>query len=199
MSTANTSRFVYLASASPRRRELLVQVGLRSEVLQVSVPERPRAGEAAAALTARLAADKARAGLAARRQGDVPVIAADTAVSVDGEILEKPLGEADGRRMLQLLSGRSHEVYTAVVVTDGSRAASDMSRSVVRFRPVSAAEMDAYWRTGEPRDKAGGYAIQGIAAVFVESIEGSYSGVMGLPLFETARLLEGFGYRALDY
>jgi septum formation protein len=119
-----------------------------------------------------------------------PVLAADTAVVLDGKILPKPTDAQDGARMLRELSGRTHEVLTAIALATGRGVQSRLSRSQVTFRAITAAEAQAYWDTGEPHDKAGGYAIQGCAAVFVADLRGSYSGVMGLPLYETAALLE---------
>jgi septum formation protein len=183
---------IYLASGSPRRRELLAQVGLVPTVLTVAVDETPRPGETAADLTCRLAAAKARAGLATL-PGPGVVIGADTAVALGDELFGKPADAADGVRMLLRLAGRTHAVYSAVAIADGARERVELSRSEVTFRPVEPAEAAAYWATGEPADKAGGYAIQGRGAVFITRLEGSYSGVMGLPLPETLRLLRAAG------
>lgn len=183
---------VYLASGSPRRRELLAQVGLVPTVLAVTVDETPRAGESAADLTCRLAAAKARAGRA-QLAGPGVVIGADTAVALGGELFGKPADAADGVRMLARLSGRTHEVWSAVAVAEAGRERVELSRSEVTFRVIEPAEAAAYWATGEPRDKAGGYAIQGLGAAFITLLHGSYSGVMGLPLFETLRLLRAAG------
>jgi len=188
---------VYLASASPRRQELLTQLGVRFEVLPVAVDEEPRAGEGAADLVCRLASAKALAGVAARREPAVPVVAADTTVALGAELFGKPLDQADAARMLGRLSGRTHAVFTAVAVADGQRERVELSRSEVTFRTLGADEIAAYWRTGEPADKAGAYAIQGCGAQFIAELRGSYSGVMGLPLFETARLLNLFGCNLL--
>lgn len=187
---------VYLASASPRRRELLGQLGIRPVVVPVAVDELPRAGERAADLACRLAAAKAQAGLAARPADDAPVLAADTVVALGDELFGKPVDEADARRILTRLSGRTHEVLTAVALADLQRERVALSRSEVTFRPLTREEIGAYWQTGEPAGKAGAYAIQGLAAQFIADLKGSYSGVMGLPLFETAQLLALFG-RAL--
>jgi septum formation protein len=182
--------FVYLASGSPRRRELLTQIGVPFEVLKVAVDESVIAGEAPEAYVARLAHLKAVEGLRARPSGQLaPVLAADTSVILDGAILVKPTDRADGERMLRGLSGRTHVVLTAVALAGGEGVQSRLSRSEVRFRELRDAEVTAYWDTGEPHDKAGGYAIQGAGAVFVADLRGSYSGVMGLPLYETAALL----------
>lgn len=191
------SPFVYLASGSPRRRELLAQLGVRCEVLRVAVDEEPRPGETAADLVCRLAAAKAVAGIAARPAPGAPVVAADTSVALGTELFAKPADEADAARILARLSGRTHEVYTAVALADGDRERVALSRSEVTFRTLTAAEIAAYWRTGEPADKAGAYGIQGRGAQFIAELKGSYSGVMGLPLFETARLLALFGCELL--
>ncbi len=188
--------FVYLASGSPRRRELLQQIGVAFRVIEAAVDETVLEHEAPAAYVSRVAAAKANAGWQCRRDAaDAPVLAADTAVVLGGSILGKPQDRDDALYMLQRLSGRSHEVFTAVAVRVGASLNVMVSRSVVTFRPIDAAEAGAYWDTGEPRDKAGAYAIQGRAAVFVSDLCGSYSGVMGLPLFETAELLRS-GRRA---
>ena len=185
---------LFLASASPRRRELLAQAGIAFEVIGgVTVDETPQPGESAATLVQRLALAKARAGLAvlARRAGPVAarVLGADTEVVLDGRIFGKPLSEADCIAMLGALSGRTHEVLSSVALVGADRERVVVSTSRVSFRRVSPAEARAYWATGEPGDKAGGYAIQGRAAAFVDRLEGSYSGVVGLPLFETLALL----------
>jgi septum formation protein len=183
--------FVYLASASPRRRELLRQIGVPFRVIGANIDESVQPGEAAPGYVARLAAAKADAGW--RSQRDAPVLAADTAVILDQQILGKPNDREDAMAMLQRLAGRTHEVLTAIALrTDGGIEAR-ISHSWVTFRPIDSAEASAYWDTGEPRDKAGAYAIQGAAAVFIAELRGSYSGVMGLPLFETAQLLQAAG------
>jgi len=184
-----------LASASPRRCELLAQIGIEFEQQVADIDETPRAGESPADYVARLALEKARA---VRRAGScaAPVLGADTAVVVEGRILGKPADFADARDMLRLLSGRAHEVFSAVALVAGREAVA-VSCSTVRFREIHDSEIAAYWRSGEPCDKAGGYAIQGLAAAFIERLDGSYSGVMGLPLYETAGLLDDFGIRIL--
>jgi septum formation protein len=182
---------VYLASASPRRRELLQQIGVPFQVLAVAVDESVRPGEAPATYVTRLAHAKAQAAWHGRGQENRGVVlAADTAVVQGGRIFGKPVDREDALRMLQELSGRTHGVLTAVAVLTAAGLASRLSQSEVRFRTISAPEAQSYWDTGESRDKAGAYAIQGYAAVFVAELRGSYSGVMGLPLFETAELLE---------
>lgn len=189
-----------LASASPRRRELLEQIGIRFLVQTADVDETPLAGESAVALVERLAANKAETVRNRRKaagETDLPVLGSDTLGILDGELLVKPGDYADAQQMLRKMSGRQHEILTAIALAthEGIRVA--VSRSVVRFRSVSDAEILAYWRTGEPHDKAGAYAIQGRGAIFVEKLEGSYSGVMGLPLFETAQLLTAAGIAVL--
>lgn len=184
---------LYLASASPRRRELLLQIGVPHQRLAAPIDESVLPGETPAAYVERLARAKAAAGLAALGPADACVLGADTAVVLDGRILGKPESRDDGLAMLAALSGRSHEVLTAVAVADGERCRAQVVSSRVRFRAIAPAEREAYWATGEPLDKAGGYAIQGLAAIFVAGLEGSYSAVVGLPLAETAALLAEFG------
>ncbi|MEO7387521.1 MAG: Maf family protein [Gammaproteobacteria bacterium] len=191
------SPFVYLASASPRRQELLTQLGVRFAVLGVAVDEDPRPGENAPDLVCRLASAKALAGVALRTDPAVPVVAADTSVALGAELFGKPLDLPDATRILSRLSGRTHSVFTAVAVADGHRERVELSRSEVTFRALAPEEIAAYWCTGEPADKAGAYAIQGRGAQFIADLRGSYSGVMGLPLFETARLLALFGCELL--
>jgi len=183
---------IILASQSPRRAELLRQVGVDFEIRVADVDEQVHAGEAASDYVRRVAMAKAEAvrRLAAGR----PVLAADTAVVVEGRILGKPRDRADALSMLEQLSGRSHEVLSGVaLLADDANYRLNTSR--VTFRTVSAQEADAYWATGEPADKAGAYAVQGLAAAFIERIEGSYSGIMGLPLFETLEMLQAAGLR----
>lgn len=179
-----------LASKSPRRRELLQQIGVRFDVLDVNVPERIDAHESAAQYVQRLAAQKSRAGTVLR--ADVPVLGADTIVVQDGAIVEKPRDKVHGLAMLAQLSGTTHQVYTAVAVTYKRRQEVTLCCSEVTFRDILPAEADRYWHTGEPQDKAGGYGIQGLAAVFVADLRGSYSNVVGLPLMETQQLLAQF-------
>ena len=194
---------LYLASASPRRRELLAQIGLRVELVVQSVAEDALENETPEEYVQRLALEKAQAGLAAIDPARPrPVLGADTAVVVDDQILGKPADEAEALAMLKRLSGRKHRVLSAVAVVGKDNLGQDraevaLSESWVQFRVTTKAERLAYWRTGEPADKAGAYGIQGLAAMFIERLEGSYSGVMGLPLFETGELLKGFGIKLL--
>lgn len=181
-----------LASGSPRRHELLTQIGLKFKVVTVDIDETRRSHEPAEAYARRLARHKAQAGLILTGNS-LPVLGADTIVLVENEILGKPANENEALSMLETLSGRSHYVLTAVSVVAQGRETACLSVSRVRFRSTTLAERKAYWESGEPADKAGAYAIQGKAAVFIECLEGSYSGVMGLPLFETAKLLSGVG------
>ena len=182
---------VVLASASPRRRELLAAFGLEPVVRPVGVDETARRGEAPRDYVERLAVAKAQA--AAAHAPEAVVIGADTAVVLDAEIYGKPASEADFRRMMGALGGRSHEVYTGVAVVRGGRTAVRTAVSRVRLRTLGEREMRQYWASGEPRDKAGGYAIQGLGALFVTGLDGSYSAVVGLPLYETGELLAAAG------
>jgi len=187
--------FIYLASGSPRRRELLAQLDISFEILTGTIDESLRPGELPDAYVRRMASDKTRAALQRLTGRHAPVLGADTAVVVDRQILGKPADQAAAATMLRRLSGREHEVLSAVAISDNARQAVAVNRTTVTFRPLNEVEIEGYWATGEPCDKAGGYAIQGLGAVFIEAIHGSYSGVMGLPLFETAHLLNDFGYR----
>jgi len=180
-----------LASASPRRRELLQQIGVRAEALPVDLDETPLPAEQPEAFVRRLACEKAEAGYQ-RAGNSLPALGSDTAVVLDGEIMGKPLDEADAARMLLALSGRTHQVMTGVAVTDGHETRAEVVVTDVRFNAISPQQAQQYWQSGEPCDKAGGYGIQGLGAVFVDRIEGSYSAVVGLPLSETATLLSGF-------
>ena len=184
---------LYLASASPRRRELLAQIGVSFATHVVPIDETPQPGEAPAAYVERLALAKAQAAFdtLAERQGAV-VLGSDTAVVLDGRILGKPVDREDALATLAALSGREHQVLTAVVLVSQQRAAARVVTSTVHFKPLERTQIEAYWATGEPRDKAGSYGIQGLAAVFVSQMQGSYSAVVGLPLCETAELLAQF-------
>ncbi len=181
---------ILLASASPRRSELLRQIGVDHVVRPIEIDESTLSGEAPAAYVLRLADAKARA-LRDRLPEEErrPILAADTTVALDGEILGKPRDAGEARSTLERLSGRTHQVHTAVSVLHGGVANARLSSSDVSLRPLSSREIDWYWGTGEPLDKAGAYAVQGHAAVFIRHLSGSYSGVMGLPLFETWELL----------
>jgi septum formation protein len=201
---APLDRGIYLASRSPRRRELLTQIGVRYHLLLfrerpdsgVEVNEEPLAGEAPDAYVERVARAKAEAGWKRMMQRNLPrapVLAADTTVALDGRIFGKPAGREEAAGMLAALSGRSHEVLTAIALQNEDRTESALSRSEVRFKDLSQKEIADYVATGEADDKAGGYAIQGRAARFIAELRGSYSGVMGLPLYETAQLLDRLG------
>lgn len=180
---------IYLASASPRRSELLRQIDVTHVVRPVALDESPRPGERPAHYALRLAEEKARA-LWELLQGERhPVLAADTTVALGDEILGKPADRADAARILGRLSGRDHEVHTAVAVLHAGGADARVSTSTVTFRALTRAEIDWYWDTGEPVDKAGAYAVQGHGAIFIRHLSGSYSGVMGLPLYETWELV----------
>ncbi|QGM22220.1 septum formation inhibitor Maf [Spiribacter sp. 2438] len=188
---------LYLASTSPRRHEILQRMGVRFETLHQGVDEAVNEEETPEVFVVRLALEKARAGLASRPSGsDRPVLGADTAVVLEDEVLGKPGSQAEAAAMLQRLAGRSHRVLTGVALVDDSYEATRLSLSTVTLRPLLPGEVDAYWRSGEPVDKAGGYGIQGRGGVFIEQLEGSYTGVMGLPMFETHDLLTDFG---IDY
>ena len=183
--------FVYLASASPRRAELLRQLGVEFRVHPAELDELRHAGELPGAYVERLAAAKAAA-VRGQLAAEVPVVGADTVVVCEGQVLGKPADTTAALEMLGRLSGRTHEVLSAVAVADGRGTRTRLSVSKVRFRPTTFGERAAYCSTTEPLDKAGAYGIQGFAAAFVEYLEGSYSGVMGLPLCETAELLAPF-------
>lgn len=185
-----------LASRSPRRRELLAQVGLRHDVTDIEIDETPHPSESPLDYVRRMAAGKARAGWEQLGRPALPVLGADTAVVVDDRILGKPRDRADAIAHLALLSGRIHQVLSAVALAEPSESVCVTSR--VTFRSLSPAEAEAYCDTGEPFDKAGSYGIQGRAAVFVSHLEGSYSAVMGLPLHETSALLARHGVRLWD-
>jgi septum formation protein len=180
-----------LASASPRRRQLLDLIGVPHVVTPADIDETPRSGEAADDYVCRLAREKSEAVWS--RQKDLPVLAADTTVVIDETILGKPESEADAARMLKLLSGREHFVYTGVALQSQRGMRVGLSKSSVTFSLLTDAQIHAYWASGEPQGKAGAYAIQGFGAVFVANLAGSYSGVMGLPLHETATLLRNAG------
>ncbi|MBI1395779.1 MAG: septum formation inhibitor Maf [Betaproteobacteria bacterium] len=199
-----TFRHIYLASRSPRRREILSQIGVRFEMLLLrdstgrtpDVDESPVPGESPADYVTRLAREKAQVGWSRMLQRHLPlapVLAADTTVSIDGEIVGKPTDREQATEILRRLSGRTHEVHTAVALQFERLLDSALSSTSVTFGALSDDAIRHYVTTGDPMDKAGAYGIQGRAAIFVEGIAGSYTGVMGLPAFETARLLEKVG------
>jgi len=181
---------LFLASASPRRRELLTQIGVPFELLSITLDETPLPAERPEAYVQRLAREKALAGWAAVGDDSVAVLGADTTVVIDERILGKPADRAEGLLMLESLSDREHHVLTAVALATRGACEVRLVTSRVRFRRIERAEAEAYWASGEPCDKAGGYAIQGWGAVFVAELRGSYSAVVGLPLCETAQLLD---------
>lgn len=197
------TNIIYLASKSPRRRELLKQIGVQFELLMIreqssrlDVDEAPLAGEAPRDYVERIVLLKAAMGQKAMRERRLPlrlILTADTTVTIDGEILAKPVDREDAARMLKRLSGRSHQVLTAVAVALERETKHVVSTSIVTFAELSNDEIKRYVISGEPMDKAGGYAMQGIAAKFISTLAGSYSGVMGLPLYETTTLLRQCG------
>ena len=179
-----------LASASPRRQSLLASIGVSVSVMPSNIDETPWEGETPAAYVERLAVAKAQAAMG---KTTLPVLGSDTAVVVDGTILGKPVDQQHAANMLSQLSGRTHHVLTAVAVSGPRGILSCCVTTEVTMRALTAEEIACYWQTGEPADKAGGYAIQGLAAIFIERIQGSHSTVVGLPLFETTRLLRQQG------
>jgi septum formation protein len=187
---------IILASASARRQELLRQIGVRFTVRSQDIDESIRSGELANDYVIRMAQEKAKSALSAfpvnKDSNATVVLAADTSVVCDADVLGKPIDEADAVDMLRRLSGREHRVLSAVTLATQDKQRTVLSESRVRFREISIAEAQQYYRSGESAGKAGAYAIQGYAAVFVEQLIGSYSGVMGLPLFQTAQLLSEF-------
>ena len=191
---------IYLASRSPRRADLLQQIGLNFTVLPSDIDETPLLNELSHEYVVRLAAEKAQACFAKLQmdQADLyPVLAADTTVSVDGRILGKPQDDADAFQMLSSLAGRWHEVHTGIAVATTTGVKTAISTTRVEMPKLSDEKILAYVATGEPSDKAGAYGIQGLASTIIKRIEGSYSGVMGLPIYETAMLLEQAGIRVL--
>lgn len=189
------SRQLILASASPRRRELLDQIGAEFRVHPVDMDESMLPGEGVLQHVQRLATAKARMGFdqLSRQQADLAVLAADTVVEIDGEVLGKPESSRQAEAFLARLSGKQHKVHTAVALVTDEQELAAISSSEVEFMALSDAQIAAYVATGEPLDKAGAYAIQGIGGQFVARLSGSYSGVMGLPLYETAQLLSDCG------
>lgn len=191
---------IYLASQSPRRRELLQQLGIACHVLPSHIDENPQAGETVAAYVIRLAREKAEVCLRRVAHESIerlPVLAADTTVCIDGDILGKPEDAGSAFAMLKSLSGRWHEVHTAVAVATAAGTETALSTTHVEMTAISDTDILAYVASGEPYDKAGAYGIQGLAGIFIKRIEGSYSGVMGLPVFETAQLLRSAGIELL--
>jgi len=184
-----------LASSSPRRRELLDQIQVSYKALPVNIDESHIPGESAEQYVKRLATEKAEAGYA--KNPHCIVLGSDTIVIIGPTILGKPENKEHGIEMLSLLSGNTHQVITAVAVHSSDYKACVMSLSEVEFAKLTAQQIEAYWQTGEPEDKAGAYGVQGIAAQFIKRIVGSYSSIMGLPLFETAQLLEKSGIKLL--
>ncbi|WP_239692532.1 Maf family protein [Microbulbifer mangrovi] len=182
-----------LASASPRRAELLMQIGVQFSTAATSVEELRGIEESPQAYALRLAEEKSRAGLALQDRGNVWSLGADTLGVIDGEVLEKPRDFTDFARMMRLMSGREHSVLTAVCLTGSASAFSEVVETRVRFRALDRRLIEGYWNTGEPADKAGGYGIQGMGALLVESIHGSYSNVVGLPLETLAGFLDQAG------
>ncbi len=189
---------LYLASQSPRRRELLQQIGVAHQVVSADVAEVPRTQESPSDYVQRLAREKAEAGLASVKRLALtpkPVLGADTIVVINNEILEKPQSLEHAAEMLRKLAGATHQVMTAVAMAADNKLEIKLSVTDVVFRSLSEQEIAAYWESGEPRDKAGGYAIQGLGAVFVQQIRGSYTGVVGLPIEQTVLLLDEFAVR----
>jgi septum formation protein len=190
---------IILASASPRRRELLEQIGVRILVQSVDIDESQKPGESAMDYVQRLALEKAQHGFTTiENKEKLPVLGADTIVVVDAAVLGKPANRQHAKEMLQQLSGQKHTVHTSVAIVTEDKAIIDTSSSQVEFKMLEEQEIDLYLATGEADDKAGAYAIQGIAAQFVKNLNGSFSGVMGLPLYEAAELLKQCGVRPLD-
>lgn len=187
---------ILLASASPRRRELLDQIDIAYKVMPVDIDESPLFNELPKTLVMRLANAKAEK---AWQLSDYskPVLGSDTLGELDGELLTKPKNAQHAFTMLSAMSGQWHDIYSAVAVTYQGQTKGVLSHSRVKFRSISDEEIDAYWQSGEPQDKAGAYAIQGLGAIFVEKLEGSFSGVMGLPLAETSELLKQYGIDSL--
>ena len=190
---------IILASSSPRRRELLEQIGLRIMVQPVDIDESQKPGEAALDFVQRLAREKAQSCFEiVNNPQQLPVLGSDTIVVVDGSVLGKPENRQHAKQMLQKLSGKKHEVHTSVAIVTEEQEFIDTCSSQVQFRLLEDREIDCYLATGEADDKAGAYAIQGIAVQFVKNINGSFSGVMGLPLYETTLLLKRCGIRPLE-
>ena len=184
---------ITLASSSPRRRELLDQIQVSYRVLPVDIDESYSSGETAEQFVTRLALEKARSGYKASSL--IPALGSDTIVLFEQQILGKPKNRQDALNMLLMLSGKTHQVMTAVAICNSDAEHCVISSSEVEFGQINKQQAEAYWETGEPADKAGGYGIQGIAAQFIKNIKGSYSGIMGLPLYETVELLKLVGIK----
>ncbi len=198
MSDMNGEAQIILASASPRRRELLEQINIRAIVQSVDIDESQKQNEPVNDYVERLAMEKAQCGFdTIRNDKDLPVLGSDTIVDIDGEVLGKPENRQHAKKMLMQLSGQKHEVLTSVAIITQDKSIFATSSSQVQFKALDEHEIDCYLATGEADDKAGAYAIQGIAAQFVKNINGSFSGVMGLPLYETAELLKQCGVTPL--
>ena len=185
---------IILASASPRRRELLDQIGVQFTICPVGIDEKPFVDEQPVAYVQRIAAEKSAA--VTTNTGRLPILAADTAVVLESDIMGKPENLQDAMRMLGQLSGKTHQAYTAVSLR-GKSHQQILSITDVTFRVLTETEIKYYWQSGESTDKAGSYAIQGLGAIFVQSITGSFSGVVGLPIFETVKLLANEGIQVL--
>lgn len=191
---------IILASASPRRRELLQQIGLTALVQAVDIDESRQIDEEVGVFVERLAMEKAQLGFdTIKNEKALPVLGSDTIVEIDGTVLGKPENRQHATEMLTQLSGKVHEVHTSVAIVTHDKKLIDTSSTHVQFKKLDATEIDSYINSGEADDKAGAYAIQGIAAQFIQNINGSYSGVMGLPLYETVELLKQCGVRPLDH
>jgi septum formation protein len=186
---------LHLASSSPRRRQILTALGVRFSFAGVGIDESRAPQEEVADMAVRLAREKAQAAIA----GDLPVLGADTIVALDERIFGKPESQTDGIEMLLSLSGRTHQVFTGVACISAGNISTTVAATEVRFRDIHPDEAQAYWQSGEPDGKAGGYAVQGIGGIFVESLTGSYSAVVGLPVYETAKLLGNAGIAILDH
>jgi septum formation protein len=186
-----TDPTIYLASNSPRRAELLTQIGVSFTRIKADVEECLQAGELAQDYVSRLALEKAQAGFLNSPQ-DKPVLGADTIVVIGQKTLEKPRNQAHAQEMMYMLSGATHQVFTAIALVDGRQHKQILIKTSVTFKVLSDQEINDYWQTGEPLDKAGGYGIQGIGGKFVTHINGSYSAVVGLPLYETNELIKNF-------
>ena len=199
VSDNKTDAQIILASASPRRRELLQQINIKAIVQSVDIDESQKPGEAAIDFVERLALEKAQRGFdAIENQASLPVLGADTIVEIDGLILGKPENRQHAEKILMQLSGQKHKVHTSVAIINRDKRVVATSSSQVQFKTLQVQEIKNYLASGEADDKAGAYAIQGIAAQFVKNIKGSFSGVMGLPLYETVELLKQCGITPLN-